>query len=337
MNKKYFLIPVVVNLFDGNPNTNVTTQTELKPEIKTYYEKRLLENTKPYLVHRLFGQKRPIPQGGGDKIEFRRVGTLPAITSPLEEGKTPDGQKMSITAITAQVHQYGGYVTHSDFLKMTAVDPIVDIAVDIISDQAGLSLDTLSREALNAGTNVQYAEGQVASRSALVGGAGTGNHYLTAMAIRMAARTLRITRAPKIDGYYVAIIHPAVSHDLKSDPEWRDPHKYKDTTNLYTGEIGMLDGVRFVESTEVKIFEGAGKDGRDVYSTLVLGKNAYGVTEVEGGGLKIIVKQLGSAGTADPLDQRATVGWKATDVTTILNQEHIVRIETTASVDNLAA
>ena len=77
---------------------------------------------------------------------------------------------------------------------------------------------------------------------------------------------------------------------------------------MYEGEIGKIAGVRFVETTEAKIFPKAGADGRDVYSTLILGDNAYGVTEVEGGGLSHIVKQLGSGGTTDPLNQRATTG-----------------------------
>ncbi|MBQ2613788.1 MAG: N4-gp56 family major capsid protein [Clostridia bacterium] len=76
---------------------------------------------------------------------------------------------------------------------------------------------------------------------------------------------------------------------------------------------------------------GAGANGRDIYSTLFLGQNAYGVTSITGGGLTTILKQKGSAGTGDPLDQRSTVGWKATQTAEILSPEFMVRVETTCS------
>lgn len=109
------------------------------------------------------------------------------------------------------------------------------------------------------------------------------------------------------------------------------PHQYQDTTELYEGEIGKIAGVRFVETTEAKKLTGTGKDNRDVYATLVLGDNAYGVTEIEGGGLQHIVKQLGSAGTADPLNQRATAGWKAIKTAERLVEQFMVRIETAST------
>jgi N4-gp56 family major capsid protein len=106
---------------------------------------------------------------------------------------------------------------------------------------------------------------------------------------------------------------------------------------MLKGEIGCLGGVRFVESTEAKIWGEAGASNAAVFSTLVLGKNAYGVTEVEGGGLETIVKQKGSAGTADPLDQRASAGWKAIKTAEILSDEFMVRIESSSSFSTAAA
>ena len=77
---------------------------------------------------------------------------------------------------------------------------------------------------------------------------------------------------------------------------------------------------------------GGSSDGSLVYSTLILGRDAYGVTEVNGGGLEMIVKPLGSGGTGDPLNQRSTMGWKATKVAKILTEEYMVRVETMASL-----
>lgn len=301
----------------GQPNVQTTLLDGLSPENKTYYDTALIHAAEPKLVHAQFGQKRPIPSGKGKTIEFRKFDQLPVMVTPLVEGVTPDGQSITVTADTATVSQYGGYVTLSDVLEMTALDPMLTETVKAIGSQAGRSLDRIVREILVAGGNVQYAEGQVDSRSSL-----TKDHKLTVKAIRMAVRTLKNANADTIDGGFVGIIHPDIAFDLMSDPEWRAPHEYKDTQNLYENEIGMVAGVRFVETTEAKVFDGG------VYATLIFAANAYGTTEISGGGLQTIIKQKGSAGSADPLDQRSTVGWKATLTAKIISDEYMVRIET---------
>ena len=224
---------------------------------------------------------------------------------------------MKVTSETATVNQYGYYIAISDILELTAVDPMLQEAVQALGAQAGRTLDTVVREILNTGTNVQYAEGKVTSRGAL-----GANDKLTVKAVKMAVRTLKNANANTIEGDFIGIIHPDIAFDLTEDPEWKYPHQYADTENIYEGEIGKIAGVRFVETTEAKIFEGS------VYSTLIIAANAYGVTEIEGGGLRTIIKQKGSAGTADPLDQRSTAGWKGILTAKILSDEYMVRIET---------
>ena len=326
------LLPVNLALF-GEGNTNTTASEGLSDEMKTYYSDYLIDMAEPELVHDQFGQKQPIPKNGGKTIQFRKYSPLPKLTTPLEEGKTPDGQSLNVSVIEATVAQYGGYIELSDMLILTAIDNNLVQATKLLGGQAGRTLDTITREVLAGGTNVQFAEGQVSARNALVGGNATAanNHYLTVNAIRMAVRTLKRMNAPRKDGGYVAIIHPDCAYDLMSDPNWKYPHQYQDTINIYEGEIGKIEGVRFVETSEAKIFEKAGAASRDVYATLVIGDDAYGVSDITGGGLQHIVKQLGSAGTADPLNQRATAGWKATKTAVRLVEEYMVRIETTAS------
>lgn len=331
--KDYIIISVNLSLF-GESNTNTTVSEGLTEEMKIYYSDYLIDMAEPELVHDQFGQKQPIPKNGGKTIQFRKYSPLPKLTTPLEEGKTPDGQSLNMSIVEATVAQYGGYIELSDMLILTAIDNNLVQATKLLGGQAGRTLDTITREVLAGGTNVQYAEGQVKARNSLVGGQETGNHYLTVNSIRMAVRTLKKMNAPRIDNGYVAIIHPDCSYDLMSDPNWKYPHQYQDTTNIYEGEIGKIEGVRFVETSEAKIFEGEGASSRDVYATLVLGDNAYGVTDIQGGGLQHIVKQLGSAGTADPLNQRATAGWKATKTAVRLVDEYMVRIETCASANN---
>ena len=327
--EKLSYLPVILNLFAGN--TNVTTDTGLSKEMKTFYSDYLIDMAEPNLVHDQFGQKHPIPKNGGKIIEFRKYDSLPKALTPLTEGVTPNGQKLSMSVITSNVQQYGGYIELSDILLLTAIDNNLVQATKLLGSQAGRTLDTITREVLNGGTNVQYAEGQVAARNSLVGGQASGNHYLTVDAVRRAVRFLKVMNAPKINGNYVGIIHPDVSYDLMSDPKWVNVKTYSDPDGIYEGEIGKIEGVRFVETSEAKVFEGAGASGVDVYSTLILGADAYGVTEITGGGLEHIVKQLGSAGTADPLNQRATAGWKATKTAERLVEQYMIRIETAST------
>lgn len=316
-----------LQLFAGDLNTNVTTDSGLSAENKTFYDRTLLESAKPNLIHSQFGQKRPIPKNGGKKIEFRRYGALPKALTPLTEGVTPDGRKLTVTAIEAEVHQYGDYVALSDVLDLTAIDNNVLEATKAIGNQAGLTLDTITRNVLQAGTNVQYCPKVGATGTTAVTSRADidATCKLTVDEIKKAVATLKANNVPKISGSYVAIIHPYAAYDLMSDPAWEEMHKYTTSDNMYEGEIGRIAGVRFVESSEALIVKTSTNPA--VFCTLVLGENAYGITEVTGGGLKTIIKQLGSAGTADPLDQRSTVGWKAMQTAEILQQNYMIRIE----------
>ena len=316
-------------------NTNVTTDSsqgnDLSPEMKTYYSDYLIDLAEPELVHDQFGQKKPIPKNGGKTIEFRKYSPLPKALTPLTEGVTPNGQNLDVSTITATAYQYGGYIEMSDVLLLTAIDNNLVQATQLIASQAGRTLDTVTREVLCAGTNVIYAGGTHTSRAALVGGQASGNDYLSVDDVKKAVRALKKMNTPKYNGYYWGIINQDVAYDLMNSPKWLDPHQYQDTANIYYGEIGQIYGVRFVETSEAKIFAEAGASSRDVYATLIGGANAYGVTEITGGGLQHIVKPLGSAGSADPLNQRATVGWKAMKAAEILVDEYMVRIESTST------
>jgi len=309
-------------------NTNVTTQTgvgtDLSPEMKTYYSKYLIDNAVPNLVHDQFGQKHPIPKAGGKTIEFRKYSPFPKATTPLTEGVTPDGRRLNVTTLTATVAQYGDYVELSDVLMLTAIDNNMVEATELLGNQAGETLDSVTREVLSGGTNVQYAGGKTSRVDV------TATDVITVEDIYRAVKTLKNANAKKIEGNYIGLICPDIDFTLMRDPEWIDASKYAGSTQLFNGEIGKIGSVRFVETTEAKVFTGAGAAGIDVYSTLILGANAYGTTEVEGGGLEHIVQQLGSAGAADPLKQRATVGWKAIKTAERLVEAFMVRIESAA-------
>jgi N4-gp56 family major capsid protein len=139
--------------------------------------------------------------------------------------------------------------------------------------------------------------------------------------------------APKIDGYYVAIIHPYVAYDLIEDAgdRWLSVGEYSTPNGTYAGEIGCLGGVRFVETSEAMTFveDDGTANGVKVYSTLILGADAYGVTEMEGG-IENIIKQKGYGN--DPLNQRSSVGWKAFKAAKRLVEEYMIRIESGCSL-----
>lgn len=325
--KDLFIFPAMLKMF-AEPNTQTTGTGTLSVEMKTYYSDYLIDNAKPNLVHDQFGQKHPIPKNGGKTIEFRKFMPFSKATEKLTEGVTPDGGSLEVTKVESTIGQYGYYVTISDMLMLTAIDNTLVETTKLLGAQAGATLDTITREVLNGGTNVMYCGGKEARESLAAG------DKLTVDDIFRAARALKQQNAPKISGSYVAIIHPDVAYDLMRDSEWIDVHKYSATTEIFEGEIGKIAGVRFVETTEAKIFGKAASGSKDVYSTLVLGANAYGVTEVTGGGLEHIVKQLGSGGTSDPLNQRATAGWKGTKTAERLVENYMIRIESVSTFDS---
>ena len=402
-------------------NTQTTllnsTGNDLSPEMKTFYSRQLIELAGPRMVHDQFAAKRPIPKNNGKTIEFRRFDRLPKALKPITEGVTPDGNKLNVIPLTAQVEQYGDYVAVSDVLELTAIDPVLVEANKALANQAAVTLDTITREVLVAGTNKMFAPKEDGTEVTLRADV-TADCTLTPAVIRRAVNKLKRQNAPMIDGSYVAIIHPDIACDLQGNEEWIEAHKYAQPENIFNGEIGRMAGCRFIESTEAKIIGpgeivtgmsrmtlrtalngtgsttiaveeeitseqvtalserisggetvkiyvggkeaevasatagaagaasltvkatvanveagalvcggGAGADGSAIYCTIFLGDGAYGVTEINGGGLQYIYKPLGSAGTSDPLNQRETSGWKAIRTAVRLVEQYMVRVE----------
>lgn len=319
--------------------TTMTTETgSLSAEMKTFYEKRLLDQAEPLLVHNQFGDKYPIPANNGKKIEFRKYSALPKALTALTEGVTPAGNSLTVTTVEGTVKQYGDWIQLSDMLQMTAIDNNVVQATKLLSSQAGRTLDTVTREVLAGGTNVIYApkvvdgaETEVLSRSTL-----TPECVLTPFVVMRAAATLEAMNTPKIDGSYVLIIHPYCRETLQESPGWVDVVKYKEGNNTFSGEIGKIGDVRVVTTSEAKVINDStcpvvkSTTYYSVFTSLLLGANAYGVTELENGGLQHIVKQLGYG--EDPLNQRSSCGWKATSVAVRLCEEYMVRIESLSPV-----
>lgn len=314
-----------------------SSRTQIPAEVNNFYDRTLLMRAVPLFVHTKWAQVRDIPRNAGSStIKFRRYGNLSAATTALTEGVTPSGSQLSVTDVTATVAQYGDYVTITDVVDYESADPVLTETAEILGDQVGDTLDQLTRDVMAAGTNVRYSDG-VAGRSSVA-----STNKMDDTEVKIAVRTLKNNKARKITrmidpstGYnttplnacYIGIVHPNTTYDLKGATGFIPVEKYPNKSDVMEGEIGALDEVRFVESTNAKVFSGAGASSIDVYATLIFGSDAYGVSRISGEALKNIVKPLGSAGSADPLDQRATSGWKATFVAKILNNDFIIRLE----------
>ena len=233
-------------------NMNYTYSQGVAPGLVQFYEKKLLKDAKPEMVHSRDAQKRTLPENNGKHVQFRKMVPYAAVTEPLKEGVTPAGQEIRQTAFTATVKPYGRHVEVTDELNYYQLDNLHEETAQLLSDQATLSLDTIARDAINAGMNVQYAGGQQ-SRSTI-----TAGDKLTADDIKKAVRTLRRANCkPFPDGFYHAIVHPDTIYDLTSDPLWIDVAKYQDKSKVERYELGTMYKVKFFESTNAKTF----KDG----------------------------------------------------------------------------
>lgn len=304
--------------------------------LRSFYDRALLARALPHLVHGMFGQVRDVPLNSTNVIKFRRYNALTVSTTPLTAGTSPSSASLSITDLSATLGQYGNVVEHSDELLNTTEDMYLNEISQLLAENAGQTLDQVCRDVLVAGTSVQYAS-SASSRVTV-----TSTMKISAAEIREAVRTLKNNNARKItnminptsaidtipvNSCYIAIVHPNTTFDLKQDSAFVPVENYPSQAGVMPGEVGKLDEVRFIETTYGKVFTGAGAAGIDVYATLVVGADAYGVSRLAGKAMELITKPLGSAGTADPLNQRATAGWKGWFTTCILNQNFMVRIE----------
>jgi len=287
------------------------TNPELFPQ---YYERKLLAYVKENLVANRYGQKFSLPRNSGRTAVFTAFEPLPVNTTPITFRPTPStGASLATRQVSVTVEEYANYIDLDDFTDITSFVPLLDRAVDLLAYNAQQTLDKIAMNELTNGTNVIYAGG-VASRDAL-----DGTKKLTKAEIRKAVIQLERANIPKFpDGYYVCIIHPDKLLDLFTDTELitlsmvkRDP--------IEKGYIGEFFGVKFISTTAVPIVKNS--MGQDVYMTIVLGDNAYGVVDIDGNTLQTVYTNM------DKLGRVKTVGWRAFYAVKRLYEPAIVRIE----------
>ena len=326
----------------------VKTTTDIAPAVSPYYDRNLLENARPNLIFEQFGQMRPLPQRNSKLIRFRRPNTLAAQTTALVEGITPTGSSFSYTAVNATVKQYGDFISVSDLVSLTSQDPVITDITSEQGHQAGLTIDTLRRDILVAGTNVNYS-GSVTSRETVVEVMDQGDiedvirtmyNANAAMINQKITAGKGISTEPVSPGY-IGICHPDIVPTIEGCADFIPARKYAVQGPLFINEFGAVKNVRFMWTTQGKIWAGGGTTGgsnvketsssADVYATLILARNAYGIVPLDGKALEHIFRALGSSGTSDPLNQKQTSGWKANTTTVILNENFLTRIESAAT------
>jgi len=316
------------------PNTD---RTIISAENTSFYDRTLLDRAVPSFIHNRFAQVRDLPSNSGTNvIKFRRYGSLTAQTTALSDGVTPTGKQLSITDITATVLYYGDYVTITDTVLTETLDPILTETAEILGDQAGDSLDQLARDVFVAGASVQYASTATATNEI------TAAMKITREEVKQVVRTLRGGQAKPVTtmidastGYntvpigrsFIGIVSEDVAYDLDDAIGWIPVEKYPNKSNVMEDEIGSLSNVRFLMSTNAYVESAAGADSNDVHHVLIFGQNAFAQTRISGKSLQNIVHPLGSAGTADPLNQRTTSGWKAAYVAKVLNSAYVVDLQ----------
>lgn len=327
---------------------------------EAYYDRKLLERTRPKLISQDFGQKRPLPANSSMTIKFRKYNDLTrdlatiATNGITGEGTFGNGEKMSITDMMASVKQYGNFVTITDLVQITVEDPVLNEAVDLLAEQMADIIDTITFSALNAATNVRLANAgaDIASLASAI--TGKDLDY----AIRMMRRNnadpfTEVIRASTgvatfpIRPAYWAFVHPDVAKDLENITGFISVERYASQGPVHDAEIGAYKNVRFLMTTQCPILDDAGNPDMSttwvpspvtnttkagVYSTIIVAKNAYGLVDLDKGTVKSIVKTPGSSDTGNPLNQYSTAGWKLLYTAKIIDDSKIVKIQSLASV-----
>jgi N4-gp56 family major capsid protein len=304
-----------------------TPQTELVAE---YYDKFLLDNLYPDLYFYQFGDKKRVPGGMGKVVHWTRYDKIPVSrTAALVEGTALYQSGMSASRVSATLAGLGIVVKHSDFIIMTGISDVVTDSIYEASKAMALKMDNVTRGAISAAGSIW---GGSHHKGTVVGVTCT-TPLIAANVIQVATKLRKANAKTFPDGNFVGIAHPNPIHDLQTDSTtgaWLDVNKYatnETVGKLYRGEVGKMYGVRFLMSSDIPKLctaaaatgvNGFSSSGGSGYNTFIFGPGAYGVVELDGGGAKTFVKQLGSAGTSDTLNQIATVGvkvyWAAADL-----------------------
>ena len=208
----------------------------------------------------------------GATLTFTKFNDMAAATTPLSETVDIDAVAISDAQVSLTLAEYGNGVNTTFRVRATSFIGLDRPVANLVGYNAGLSLDTLARDIMAAGTNVDYS-GAATSRVTVA-----ATHVLTAAEVRKAKAVLTNNNVATFNGYYAAVIAPYVAYDLRGETgaaAWRDPHTYSQPEQIWNGEVGSFEGFRFMESPRAPMFADGGVGGTvDVYRTLFFGRQA---------------------------------------------------------------
>lgn len=299
-----------------------------------FYKETFLSRAIPNLVHKQLGQLNvQLPEGSGaygtGVVYWTKFLNLPTVSAGQGEGVPTTAIAMTAVNVTGTTAQYDAAVSISDIVKISSFGDIMKQATELLGDNAGDSIDQVVRDALSQSLTTQRAGG--VAHYSLVASTGT----MTITELRKGIRSLTANNAKKLDGgFWACVMHPYQVYDLQGDTTaggWINANTYQSGVDgLFTGEVGRIMGIKVLETSNGKTLATSSVVGSSVvYEAQLLGKEAFGVTELQG--LEIIMHGFGSAGVADPTNKIATAGWKTTFGTTVVNSLYGVNIATIVS------
>ena len=235
-------------------NMNYSYNSGIAPTLlESYLQRRALKNVEPNLGYLNDAQMIEQPRNNGKHVTFFRYTELPAVTKPLYEGVTPDGQSLEETAFSVMTKNYGGWMAYTDELDLWHVDSKTQAMSDRLNRQAALSIDTVGRDAICAGLNVMYPSGVTARAS--ISDANSA-HRISYDMIKKAVRNLKMKGAqPFADGFFHAKIDHETYYDLTQDTHWDDANKYQDKSRESKYLLGTIYNVKFYAVDNGKTFK----------------------------------------------------------------------------------
>jgi len=272
----------------------------------------------------------------GASVAFTIVNDLAIQASALTETSDVSTVALSDSQVTLTLAEYGNAVLTTAKLRGTSYVDIDPIVANVVGYNAGVSLDTIARAALDQGTNVQYTSGLGATslQTSVTTRAGvTASNTISSLDIRVARARLRSQNVPTFGGMYVGYIHPDLVADLQGESisgsnvqGWRAPHVYAQPGEIWTGELGAYEGVRWIETPRAPVFQGAGASSANVYGTMILGRQALAKTfsTIDGNGA---YPHVVPGPITDRLRRFVPLGWYWLGAYGIFRQASIIRLE----------
>jgi len=324
-------MPDIMNTLNA---TGVGGSTQMTGEkAAEFNHKTLLTRLKPKLQLMNYGQKSNIPKHAGDLAKWRRFNSLGVSKTAITEGVTPNAVLATVATVSAQVKEYGNWIMTTDVMDIQAIDPVMTQYSELMGENSGESMESITLDIVVAGTNAVYANGKTATNQI------AATDKISELDVLKIRRAMVRAKVPKIklpNGKlgYVGFFHTDVITDLMQLQAYKDDHHYADPSKMIEGVTAEWHGVYFIEYDLAIKLAGAGAGGTvDVYQNVVIGKEAFGVPGIEGvNEPELIVKKPGSSGTSDPLNQRGSCGWKVFFTGVRLQELAIIRYECAASV-----